>query len=134
MLTAVYVSNRVARTQHWLMKRHTRRSMARTLILDTFGRSGRGRSCMWKRAPSSWSIVPGKDVLSATASIASRFESTTHRRGVYVRAGTSFSSRHLQFLPYPDLVSRFDEGNVTYDDYEDVVRDIRDYTSKLDLS
>ena len=49
-----------------------------------------------ERTPRSWSIELGKDVLSARASTESLFESTTHRRGVYVRARTSFSSRHLQ--------------------------------------
>ena len=49
-----------------------------------------------ERTLRTWSIVPGKDVLSATASTETLFESTTHRREVYVRAGTSFSSRHLQ--------------------------------------
>ena len=37
-------------------------------------------------------------------------------------------------LPEPDLVSGFDEGEFTYDDYDDMVRDVRNYTSKLDLS
>ena len=32
------------------------------------------------------------------------------------------------------LVSGFDEGEFTYDDYDDMVRDVRNYTSKLDLS
>ena len=37
-------------------------------------------------------------------------------------------------LPDPDLVSVFDEGEFTYNDYDDMVRDVRNYTSKLDLS
>ena len=37
-------------------------------------------------------------------------------------------------LPDPDLVSGFDEGEFTYDDYDDMIRDVRNYTSKLDLS
>ena len=37
-------------------------------------------------------------------------------------------------LPEPDKMSGFDEGQFTYDDYDDVVRDLRNYTSKLDLS
>ena len=93
MPTAVYMSNRVP---HAAMTNETPYKAPKTLISYTFGRSGRGRSCMWKRTPRSWIIVPGKDVLSATASTASRFKSTTHRRGVYVKAATSFSSRHLQ--------------------------------------
>ena len=125
MQTAVYVSNRVP--WHWLMRRHTRRSIARTLISDTFGRSGRGRWCMWKRTPRCCRIVPMKDVLPATASTTSLSESITHRRGVYVRTGPSFSSRHLQ------PVSRFDEGEFTYDDYDDMVGDVRNCTSKLDV-
>ena len=36
-------------------------------------------------------------------------------------------------LPEPDLVSGFDEGELTYDDY-DMVRDVRNCTSTLDLS
>ena len=32
-------------------------------------------------------------------------------------------------LPEPDLVSGFDEGELTYDDY-DMVRDVRNYTSR----
>ena len=36
-------------------------------------------------------------------------------------------------LPEPDLVSGFDEGEFTYDDY-DMVRDVRNCTSTLDLS
>ena len=71
-------------TKHWLKRRHRRRSMARTLISDTFGQSGSGRSCMWRRTPRRCSIVPRKDVLSTTTSTKSLFESTTHRRGVYV--------------------------------------------------
>ena len=37
-------------------------------------------------------------------------------------------------LPEPDLVSAFDEGELTYDDYDDMVQDVRNYTSKLDRS
>ena len=96
MQTAIYVSNRVPRAA-MVNETHRRRSMARTLISDTFWRSGGGPLCMWKRTSRCWRIVPGKDVLSATASTASRFQSTTHRRGVYVRAGTSFSSRTFRF-------------------------------------
>ena len=36
-------------------------------------------------------------------------------------------------LPEPDLVSGFDEGEFTYDDYDNMVRDVRNYISKLDL-
>ena len=36
-------------------------------------------------------------------------------------------------LPEPDLVSGFDEGEFTYDDY-DMVRNVRNCTSTLDLS
>ena len=31
-------------------------------------------------------------------------------------------------------MSGFAEGEFTYDDYDDMVRDVRNYTSKLDLS
>ena len=31
-------------------------------------------------------------------------------------------------LPEPDLVSGFDEGGFTYDEYDDMVRDVRNYT------
>ena len=37
-------------------------------------------------------------------------------------------------LPEPDLVSGFNEGEFTYDDYDDMVRHVRTYTSKLDLA
>ena len=37
-------------------------------------------------------------------------------------------------LPQPDLVVGFDEEEFTYDDYDDMVRDVRNYNSKLDLS
>ena len=37
-------------------------------------------------------------------------------------------------LPEPDLVSGYDEGEFTYDDYDDMVRDVRNNASKLDLS
>ena len=37
-------------------------------------------------------------------------------------------------LPEPDLVSGFYEGEFTYDDYDDIFRDVRNYTSTLDLS
>ena len=37
-------------------------------------------------------------------------------------------------LPEPGLASGFDEGEVTYNDYDDMVRDVRIYTSKPDLS
>ena len=37
-------------------------------------------------------------------------------------------------LPEPDFVSVFDEGEFTYDDHDDMVQDVRNYTSKLDLS
>ena len=36
-------------------------------------------------------------------------------------------------LPEPYLVSRFDEGEFTYDDYDDMVGDVRNCTSKLDV-
>ena len=36
-------------------------------------------------------------------------------------------------LPDRDLVSDFDEAEFTYDDYDGMVRDVRNYTSKLDL-
>lgn len=40
------------------------------------------------------------------------------------------------FMPEPDLdsVSGFDEGKFTYDEHDDLVRDVRNYTSCLDLS
>ena len=44
-------------------------------------------------------------------------------------------SRNVSFietpavLPEPDLVSGFDEGEFTYDEYDDMVRDVRNYTS-----
>ena len=38
------------------------------------------------------------------------------------------------FIPEPDLVSGFDKGDFTYDEYDDMVRDVWNYTSKLDLS
>ena len=37
-------------------------------------------------------------------------------------------------MPEPDLVSGFDEGDFTYDEYDDIVRDLGKYTSNLDLS
>ena len=37
-------------------------------------------------------------------------------------------------LPEPDFVSVFHEGEFTYDDHDDMVQDVRNYTSKLDLS
>ena len=37
-------------------------------------------------------------------------------------------------LPEPDLVSDLDEGEFTYDEYDDMVRDVRNYTSNLDLA
>ena len=95
MQTAVYVSNRVS---HAAMANETpyKALYGKGAHLGHPRAIGRGRSCVWKRTRRSWSIVPGKDVMSATASTASLSESTTHRRGVHVRAGTSFSSRHLQ--------------------------------------
>ena len=104
--------------------------MARTLISETFGRSGRGRSCMWKRTPRSWSIV---------RLVGYSVDSKSFR--VYNSSPRSVpESRNVIFveipsvLPEPDLVSGFDEGEFTYDDYDDMVRDVRNYTSKLDLS
>ena len=73
--------------------------------------------------------MPGKDALSATVWTASIFGFTMHRQGVYATAGTSSSSRHLR----SDLVSGFHEGELTYDEYDDMVRDVRNYTSNLDL-
>ena len=37
-------------------------------------------------------------------------------------------------MPEPDLVNEFDEGDFAYDEYDDMVRDVRNYTSNLDLS
>ena len=37
-------------------------------------------------------------------------------------------------LPEPDLVSGVDEGEITYDVYDDMVQDVRNYTSNLDLA
>ena len=37
-------------------------------------------------------------------------------------------------MPEPDLVSGFDERDFTYDEYNDMVRDVRNHTSNLDLS
>ena len=37
-------------------------------------------------------------------------------------------------LPEPDLVSDLDEGEFTYDEYDDMVRDVRNYASNLDLA
>ena len=37
-------------------------------------------------------------------------------------------------LPEPDLVVGFDEEEFTYDDYDDMVRDVRNCTFKLNLS
>ena len=45
------------------------------------------------------------------------------RQGVYARAGTSFIETP-SVLPEPDLVSGFDEGEFTYDEYDDMVRDM----------
>ena len=36
-------------------------------------------------------------------------------------------------LPEPEMVSGFDEGEFTYDDYDDMIREVRNYNSKLDL-
>ena len=79
--------------------------------------------------------------MSATASTASLFESTTHRRRVYHSSTKSVrESRNViiietpSVVPEPDLVSGFDEGEFTYDDNDDMVRDLRNSTSNLDLS
>ena len=49
---------------------------------------------------------------------------------------TREQERHLHRdtfgLPEPDLVSGFDEGEFTYDEHDDMVRDVRNYTSNLD--
>ena len=37
-------------------------------------------------------------------------------------------------LPEPDLVSGFDVGEFTYDEYDDMVRDVRNHTINLDLA
>ena len=37
-------------------------------------------------------------------------------------------------LPEPDLVSGVDEGEITYDVYDDMVQDVRNYISNLDLA
>ena len=37
-------------------------------------------------------------------------------------------------MPEPDFVSGFDEGNITYDEFDDMVREARTYTSDLDCS
>ena len=37
-------------------------------------------------------------------------------------------------LPEPDLVSGFDGGEFTYDEYDDMVRDVRNYASNQDLA
>ena len=42
--------------------------------------------------------------------------------------------RDTLVLPEPDLVNGFDEGEFTYDEYDDMVRDVRNYTSNLDLA
>ena len=36
--------------------------------------------------------------------------------------------------PEPDLANGVEEGQFTYDDVDDMVRDIRNYSSKIDLS
>ena len=37
-------------------------------------------------------------------------------------------------LPEPDLVNGVDEGGFTHDEYDDMVRDVRNYTSNIDLA
>ena len=37
-------------------------------------------------------------------------------------------------MPKPGVVSGFDEGDFTYDEYDDTVRDVRNYTSNVNLS
>ena len=34
----------------------------------------------------------------------------------------------------PDLVGDFEEGEFTYDEYDDMVRDVQNYTSNVDLA
>ena len=36
-------------------------------------------------------------------------------------------------MPEPDLMSGFDEGDLSWDEYDNMVRDVRNYTSNLNL-
>ena len=66
-------------------------------------------------------------------------DSTSYR--VYNPAtGTVRESRNVIFIetpsamPEPDLANGLEEGEFTYDDVDDMVRDIRNYSSNIDLS
>ena len=67
------------------------------------------------------------------------FDSLSYR--VYNPAtGTVRESRNVIFIetptamPEPDLANGLEEGEFTYDDVDDMVRDIRNYSSNIDLS
>ena len=108
--------------------------MARTQTSDTFEQSGPERSSTSKRTLVSSTIRPGKDVFVGTAWTASPPALLYNPAKGNVR-----ESRNVIFietpptLPGPAPASGLTDGEFTYEDDDDLLRDVMDYTSYLDL-